>query len=99
MQLKSSCLVLCTLGLGARHVAQKVLVLLGDLNLLILECCLVKPDITGLVGMLKDGLLVVLFKNLLARNTNKLADMAEFVTSSALNTEFVAKRFAFELRE
>jgi hypothetical protein len=91
--------VLCTLRLGAGPITQEMLVFLGNLDLLVLEGCFVKQDITGLVGMLMDGLLVVLFKNLLARNTNKLADMAEFVTSSALNTEFVAKRFAFELRE
>jgi hypothetical protein len=91
--------VLRTLGLEARHIAHEMLVFLGDLDFLVLEDCFVKPDITGLVGMLKYGLLVVLFKHFPARNTGKLADLVEFITSSVLNTEFVAMRFAFDFGE
>ncbi len=59
---------LCKLGLGAICIALEMLVFLGNLGLLVLEGRLVKPDITGLVGMFKDGHLVVLFKHLPARD-------------------------------
>jgi hypothetical protein len=76
-----------------------MLVFLGILDLLVLEGRLVKPDVTSLVGILKNDLLVILFKLLLACDMCKLANLAELITSSTLHTKIVARGFSFEPRE
>ena len=90
---------LCHLGLGALRISQEMLVFLGNLNFFVLEGCLIKPDVTSLVGMLENGLLVLLFMLLPACNMCKLANLGELITNSTLHAKIVAKEFSVEPRE
>jgi len=87
------------LGFGATRISYEILILLGNLHFLVFEGRLVKPDITCLICMHEDGLLVILFKCLPARNMSELTDLAELIASFSLHTEFVARGFSFEPRE
>jgi len=102
MQAMFSNPILCTIrefGLGATRVSQEILIFLGDLDFLVRESRLVKPDIPGLVGMFEDGLLVVLLKSLPRRDVGELADLTELVTTLSLYAKLVARGLSFEPRE
>ncbi len=64
---------------------------------MVLEGRLVKPDVTSLVGMLKNDLLVILFELLPACDMCKLANLAELITNSTLHAQIVAWVFSLGL--
>jgi len=90
---------ICKFGFVAIHISQEILVLLGKLDLLGFEARLIKPNVAALGEMLEDGILIFLLESLPAREVAKLAHLMRLVTSSSLQTKFVARGFSFEPRE
>ena len=76
--------------MGALGIAQEVLVLLGKLDVLLLESGLVKPEAAAGVRELKDDILIVLGNLVPEMQVPKLADLSLARARAAVETEMSA---------